>query len=316
MGTDVVVVGAGVSGLTTAVCLLEAGAAVSVRTAGAPIGTTSAVAGAMIGPVAAADDEVQRAWSALSDRTFRELAGEPGAGVAVRRGRLLTTPGYGAALPPWAAAVPGFEPLTGDELPAGYLAGMRAELPFVDMPVYLSWLMGRVRSLGGEVRWQPVSAWSEVAGDGEVVVNCAGLGAARLAGDEGLVPVLGQHVIVDCPSLDEFVYEGGAATDWLSVMPHGRRVVVGGVARRGVADLTPDPEITAAILARARAAVPALADAPVSGVEVGLRPGRRAPRVEVEEVDGIRVVHNYGHAGNGVMLSWGCAADAARLALA
>jgi len=161
-----------------------------------------------------------------------------------------------------------------------------------------------------------VSAWSEVAGDGEVVVNCAGLGAARLAGDEGLVPVLGQHVIVDCPSLDEFVYEGGAATDWLSVMPHGRRVVVGGVARRGVADLTPDPEITAAILARARAAVPALADAPVSGVEVGLRPGRRAPRVEVEEVDGIRVVHNYGHAGNGVMLSWGCAADAARLALA
>ena len=130
------------------------------------------------------------------------------------------------------------------------------------------------------------------------------------------MPVLGQHVIVDCPSLDEFVYEGGAATDWLSVMPHGRRVVLGGVSRRGVADLTPDPEITAAILARARAAIPSLIDAPVADVEVGLRPGRPTPRVEVDEVNRIRVVHDYGHAGNGVMLSWGCAADAARLALA
>ena len=82
-----------------------------------------------------------------------------------------------------------------------------------------------------------------------------------------------------------------------------------------MADLTPDPEITAAILARARAALPELADAPVRGVEVGLRPGRPAPRVEVDEVNRIRVVHNYGHAGNGVMLSWGCAAEATRLAL-
>jgi len=315
MGVDVVVVGAGVSGLTTAVCLLEAGASVSVRTAGAPIGTTSAVAGAMIGPVAAGDGATQRAWSAVSDRKFRGLAEEPGTGVAVRRGRLLTTPAYGDALPPWATDVPGFEPLAPDQLPAGYRAGMRAELPFVDMPVYLAWLMDRVRSLGGEVRWQTVSAWSDVAGDGAALVNCAGLGAAALTGDGDLVPVLGQHVIVDCRSLDEFVYEGGAATDWLSVMPHGRRVVLGGVARPGVADLTPDPEITTAILARARAAIPVLADAPVLGVEVGLRPGRRTPRVELDEVDGIRVVHNYGHAGNGVMLSWGCAADAARLAL-
>ena len=279
------------------------------------MGTTSAIAGAMIGPVAAAADEAQRAWSAVSDRRFRTLSHEPDAGVAVRRGRLLTTPAYGDALPPWATDVPGFHSLTDDELPAGYLAGMWAELPFVDMPVYLSWLIGRVRALGGEVCWQTVSAWSDVAGHGDVVVNCAGLGAAGLAGDADVVPVLGQHVIVDCPALDEFVYEGGGATDWLSVMPHGRRVVLGGVARRGVADLTPDPEITAAILGRARAAIPALIDAPVVGVEVGLRPGRPTPRVEVDEVGGIRVVHNYGHAGNGVMLSWGCAADAARLAL-
>jgi glycine/D-amino acid oxidase-like deaminating enzyme len=50
----IVVVGGGVSGLTCAVALLEASrgdAQVVVLTAGAPAGTVSAVAGAIVGPV-------------------------------------------------------------------------------------------------------------------------------------------------------------------------------------------------------------------------------------------------------------------------
>jgi D-amino-acid oxidase len=43
---------------------------------------------------------------------------------------------------------------------------------------------------------------------------------------------------------------------------------------------------------------------------VGLRPGRPAVRLEAETVAGALCVHNYGHGGEGVMLSWGCA-DAA-----
>jgi D-amino-acid oxidase len=47
----------------------------------------------------------------------------------------------------------------------------------------------------------------------------------------------------------------------------------------------------------------------VLGVEVGLRPGRPAPRLEREG----DVVHNYGHGGVGVTVSWGCAAEALEL---
>lgn len=316
MTVDAVVIGAGVSGLTTAICLLEAGATVLVRTAAAPIGTTSAVAGAMIGPVFGDERHPALAWAKVSDRRFRDLASQPGTGVSVRRGRLLSTPGLGPEPPPWAAQVPGFAPLTEDELPAGYPGGFHAELPFADMPVYLAWLLARIGALGSRVELRPVTALLDAADDGAVIVNCSGLGAALLAGDRSVTPVLGQHVIVDCPELQDFVYEGGAATDWVGVMPHGRRVVLGGISRPGLTNLVPDPGVTAAILHRCRAVVPELADAPVLGVEVGLRPGRGQPRVDAEDLYGRRVVHNYGHAGNGVMLSWGCAEEATGLVLA
>ena len=40
---------------------------------------------------------------------------------------------------------------------------------------------------------------------------------------------------------------------------------------------------------------------------VGLRPTRPNVRVEMDEVQGTAVIHNYGHGGAGVTLSWGCA---------
>jgi len=77
----VVVVGAGVSGLTCAVALLEAGADVGVLTAGAPSGTVSAVAGAMLGPVFGSGDDRSLAWEQRSDAVFRRLADDPATGV-------------------------------------------------------------------------------------------------------------------------------------------------------------------------------------------------------------------------------------------
>lgn len=49
----------------------------------------------------------------------------------------------------------------------------------------------------------------------------------------------------------------------------------------------------------------------------GLRPGRDKVRIELEVKQygnkSVRIVHNYGHCGNGVTLSIGCAEEVATL---
>ncbi len=55
----------------------------------------------------------------------------------------------------------------------------------------------------------------------------------------------------------------------------------------------------------------------ITGITVCTRPFRaQGPRLEVEQVLGKTVVHNYGHGGSGWSLSWGSSAMAAELALA
>jgi D-amino-acid oxidase len=55
--------------------------------------------------------------------------------------------------------------------------------------------------------------------------------------------------------------------------------------------------------------VPALRTATVLSQRVGLRPARATVRVETVREPERTVVHNYGHGGSGITLSWGCADD-------
>ena len=57
---------------------------------------------------------------------------------------------------------------------------------------------------------------------------------------------------------------------------------------------------------------PAIRDAPIEKVWVGLRPGRTPLRLESEVRAGKLVIHNYGHGGSGITLAMGCAEDVVR----
>jgi D-amino-acid oxidase len=147
-----------------------------------------------------------------------------------------------------------------------------------------------------------------------VVVNCAGLAARELVPDPAVSAMRGQHVVVENSGIDAFFMAPPFGETWPSFFPHGDRVVVGSVAQPGDEDLEPRESDAERMLAAVARIDPRLGEARVLEHQVGLRPVREAARVEAEQRGATRVIHNYGHGGTGVGLSWGCADEVVALA--
>jgi D-amino-acid oxidase len=306
------VIGAGVSGLTTAVSLAEAGRRVRIWAAEPPQATTSMAAGAMWGPYLVEPADRVAAWSRHSLDVLRKLAGQPETGVRLVSGiEASRTP---TAPPEWGDQLDGFRMCDTRELPDGFAAAWRFVAPLIDMPVYLSYLQQRFAESGGVLDAKRLNTLAEAAAP--LVVNCAGMGARDLVPDPQLIPVRGQLVVVENPGITEFFSEDtGLSPDLLHLYPQGETVVLGGQAAPGQWSSLPDLDLATAIIARCAAVEPRLRSAAVIGHRVGLRPTRPEIRVEAEQVGGSLLIHNYGHGGAGVTVSWGCAAEVTTLAL-
>jgi D-amino-acid oxidase len=303
---DAVVIGAGVSGLTTAVCLAEAGAKVGIVSAEPPLRTTSAAAGAMWGPYLVEPADKAAAWSMHSLGRFRRLAQDQRTGVrfvpGVEASRLPAAP------PPWAGHLDEFRMCDPDELPQGFVAGWRFTAALIDMPTYLAYLVDRFITAGGSLQQRHIDTLDAAAELAPVVINCTGTGARALVPDPDVTAIRGQLVVLTNPGISEFFTEAtGRSPQLLHIYPHGDTVIVGGQAATDNWDLEPDPAVAKAILARGIDVEPRLGDAQVIGHRVGLRPTRPTVRVEIQQCGATKVVHNYGHGGAGVTLSWGCA---------
>ena len=298
----VIVVGAGVIGLSCAVRLLEAGHRVDVVGRDLPLETTSSVAAAVWSPYTQPQEHVVR-WARVAYDALAALCADESTGVVMRTGtELLREPAgdlwWREALPPGAG------PDRETTLPAGYPSGLTMRTPVIEMPVYLRWLSARVEALGGTITRMNLSGLP--SGDA-LVVNASGIGARLLGDDHAVTPVRGQIVVVEQVGLDRWWIDAEAPT---YVVPRSRDIVLGGTAIEGEWSRTPDPAAAASILERATRIEPRLAGARVLRHKVGLRPGRPAVRLEREG----DVIHCYGHGGFGVTVSWGCAADVVDLA--
>lgn len=304
----VVVVGAGVVGLTCALRLLQAGHRVDVVARDLPLETTSVVAAALWYPYRAGPQERVSGWAATSREELVALAAADPDGERTGVRVVVGTEVLRAATPDpwWAGAVPDLSRPTAADLPAGFVDGYRFAAPVVEMPRYLRWLRREVLAAGGSLTRLALSSLPGSGPHAALVVDCAGLGARLLAGDLAVTPVRGQVVRVARTGVDRWWLDGAGPT---YVVPRADDVVVGGTAEEGVWDRTPSPATAARLLERAEALVPGISAAPVLGHAVGLRPAR--PHVRLERVGD--VVHCYGHGGAGVTLSWGCADEVAAL---
>jgi D-amino-acid oxidase len=304
---QITVVGAGVIGLTTALALEEHGHDVRVVAAATAAPITSTVAGAVWFPYRAGPPDKVAAWAAYTRTWLEQLARDPDAGIDVLDGYEIT-PDEGLDPPrPWWAA--GIDVTRAPAPVIGAPLAWRFAAPRVEPALFLPWLARRLRA--------PIEQRSVVdlaAEPGDVVVNCTGLGARELVGDDALYPLFGQ-IAVTAPGAADLgvtVTDHRDADAIFYLIPRRHELVLGGcsIPWPPGAPAERDAAITARILAHAQRL--GLAVGEVRTERTGLRPYRLA--VRLERVG--RVIHNYGHGGAGFTLCRGCAEDVARLVTA
>jgi D-amino-acid oxidase len=346
----VLVIGAGVSGLTCALSLKQRDFKVTVIAENFAPRVTSVVAGALWEwPPAVCGlhkDQISlmrsKVWSLDSYGHFTRLAQDSSTGVFLRTVTFYFTrpvnesPQQLLKMTELAGHVAQF--VHDSSLIAANRVnpefGMRDAYshiaPMIDTDVYMSWLMERVnkagcrvvcRQISGNLRVQEASLRREFAVD--AIVNCAGMGARELAADE-MYPLRGAVIRVlndgrampritqaHCVSHDETSTE----PNFIFIVPRGHdRLVLGGLAEPDEWDLgigfdNYDP--IRRMYRRCIEFLPSLKTAEIDAAEpvrVGLRPYRKQ-QVRLEREPDTRIVHNYGHGGSGVTLSWGCARE-------
>jgi D-amino-acid oxidase len=295
------------------------------------------VAGAIWGPHLVEDSPRTARWRRETLVALRELAAVPAAGVRVATGVEAARgspdgpapdaagpapagPAPAGPLPEWLDDLGGAAPCGPADLPDGFTSGWRFAAPLVRMPTYLRYLRARFEAAGGRVEAGTVRSLPEAAAQqgARVVLNCTGTGARDLLPDPAVQPFRGQVVVAENPGLTEFfIGLPDDVTELMYLFPHGDTVVLGGTEVAGDWNTEPVPAVAERILRDCAAVEPRLNGARVVGHLVGLRPYRPRVRLEAESAtpgSGVLVVHNYGHGGAGVTLSWGCAREAAALA--
>ncbi len=256
---DVAVIGAGAVGLATARLLQRRGRAVTIYARDLPPNTTSNIAGAQWSPTSVSDSldgpfgiQFEEA-SRRAHRHFQTLV-SPDYGVRwidnyFLSERRLGIPGYMARI---RDLYPELEDLEGDEHPFPTRFARRVVTMFIEPPRYLRALMRDFRVAGGRVVVRKIADRRQLAGLAEpVIANCTGLGARDLFGDDGLVPVKGQLVVLrPQPELDYLTIGGGRFSRGGSqyMFPRADGVLLGGTFGRGDETLQPDARQTGRIL--------------------------------------------------------------------
>jgi len=297
-----------VSGLSCAIRLLEAGHEVEVISDRFSPDTVSDVAAAIWYPFLTAPADRADGWGVATYAELERLAEEESdSGVRMRDGKEYLREAVDP--PEWSEDIAAFRILDDSEIPEGYVFGWQFRAPVIEMPLYMPWLRSRVEALGGSFVQSFVEDLNEVSG--EVVVNCVGLGARELCDDEEVRPARGQVIFIDQdPGIGHFDQQPETLT---YTIPRSDVTVLGGTAQIDDWGMDIRPEDNDLILSKVEALWPQLDRSKIVGGTVGLRPSRSEVRLEVEYIGERKVVHNYGHGGAGVTLSWGCAEEVVNL---
>jgi glycine/D-amino acid oxidase-like deaminating enzyme len=257
------VVGCGSVGLTCARQLQRRGFDATIYAAAVPPHVTSNMSLAGFTPLSGlvVNDRRTPEWDAQFIRA---------AGIAYRQLQLMAGPYFGVSWvdnyqltdelpPPPQPPAPNARPNLNEGLTPGRDVLQPGEHPFptkyairspemrIEPSIYLEALVRDFQLFGGKIVIRKFDAPRDLMTLREpIVMNCTGLGARDLFGDQELVPLKGQlTVMVPQPEVDYGTNGGDRAPQTpgslgIHMMPRSDGIILGGTSQRGVWTLEPD----------------------------------------------------------------------------
>lgn len=249
------VIGCGAVGLATARLLQRRGRRVTIYARDLPPETTSNIAGGQWSPYSVVDEEwLTPAFRAqftraarLAYRHFQDLLGGYYGVRWIDNYALSDRPARdGWIFEELRDLYPDTEVLPRGEHPFDAPYAIRFSTMFVEPPVYLPAMARDFQLAGGRIVVREfLDLPSLLALSERVVVNCTGLGARALFGDDELIPVKGQlTVLLPQPEVDYILLAGRG----LYMMPRVDGILLGGTFERDVWTLDPNPDAAERII--------------------------------------------------------------------
>ena len=233
------VIGCGAVGLATARLLQRRGFKVTIYARELPPDTTSNIAGGQWSPFSVADPDrrtpefetrFQRA-ARLSHRYFQDMVGDYYGVRWIENYVISDYPSAAHSDNPLRDLYPAARDLRPGEHPFAAPYVHRFVTMLIEPPVYLNAVLRDFLLSGGNLVVRGFNDVRELAAlDEPAVVNCSGLGARALFGDEELVPIKGQlSILLPQPEVDYITLGKGD----LYMFPRRDGILLGGTFERG-----------------------------------------------------------------------------------
>ncbi len=312
--------GAGIIGITNAVCLLQEGFSVTVFTKDNPLETNSDAAVATWYTPDNSKPMLQKYCLESLTKFYELIEFEPSCGV-----KKIPVILYFKGEEDFINSVWAKEPLKTlvnlSDPPAkqakipGFPFSVLVHNPLIDPTIYRPYMLKKFKALGGELKIEKIDSLTELTDLYDVVVNSAGWEAKYLTHDPLIYPARGQTETIKIPQDLGASYSLNveAMDAYVVFRPLSEDCVIGTTYQVGDSDRAVRESDKKAIFQKVSAFFPYVKDKSIEATsKTGIRCGRSEVRIEGEEVNNTHgkqslIVHCYGHGGTGYSASWGSA---------